>query len=519
MHEGGLGVRDLQHMVDVFSVKLWWWLRQKNSIWAEFMSAKYIKERHPASVEVLRGSPTWRRLVAVRDLAEENLAWCIGEGLVDFWHDRWVGDIPLVQRCARDSYPHFLVCEFFTNEGWDEEKLRRWIPRGVVDEIRQIVIQTGEKDKLLWLPSTSGEFSVASAWEEIRYHKSSSLVMRMIWDSVVPLKFSLLAWRAVYGYLPVDRTMQRRGVQMASKCSCCDQVESVLHLFVHGRVARDVWRHYFRAFGLSFREFHSVPSLLMAWRMSAPAERHVRCVVPVIVLWFIWIGRNEAVFQGAQFSAARIIAQVDNFLFVLGKSCCVTKGFVKTDELVYISKLFTWRKATKVGFRVIRWVKPLEGDLKLNTDASVRDGVAYGGGVLRDHNGDVVWAFYKEFGDISILEAETRALMFGLSIALEREAFGLLVEVDSKVLVSLVEKQSTSSWSICYLLSSIRHLLRVLQGRLSHVYRQANSVADAIASFPFIHQGVIHHLPSSIMAVVNLDKVGIPQVRRFHVRE
>lgn len=36
---------------------------------------------------------------------------------------------------------------------------------------------------------------------------------------------------------------------------------------------------------------------------------------------------------------------------------------------------------------------------KLNIDASVVCGLATGGGVLRDHEGKMIFAFYQEFGE------------------------------------------------------------------------------------------------------------------------
>lgn len=40
------------------------------------------------------------------------------------------------------------------------------------------------------------------------------------------------------------------------------------------------------------------------------------------------------------------------------------------------------------------WTKPLYGQFKLNTDTSVVASLASGGGLVRDHSGKLIFAFY-----------------------------------------------------------------------------------------------------------------------------
>ncbi|XP_019166530.1 PREDICTED: uncharacterized protein LOC109162265 [Ipomoea nil] len=86
--EGGVGFQRMQELVDAASVKLWWNFRKGNSLWSQFLIAKYCKETHP----VVRGwqyndSHVWKRMVQIRDIAEPQIAWRIGEGKVNVWWD------------------------------------------------------------------------------------------------------------------------------------------------------------------------------------------------------------------------------------------------------------------------------------------------------------------------------------------------------------------------------------------------------------------------------------------------
>lgn len=51
--------------------------------------------------------------------------------------------------------------------------------------------------------------------------QSSLYFSKLIWHHVIPLKWSLIAWIAVNGRLPMDDVIQRRGIQLASQCNCC----------------------------------------------------------------------------------------------------------------------------------------------------------------------------------------------------------------------------------------------------------------------------------------------------------
>nr|XP_027067876.1 uncharacterized protein LOC113693535 [Coffea arabica] len=119
VEEGGLGFRLFEDVAKVFSCKLWWKLRGQASIWAMFMHVKYIRGGHPLLVSTDHPSPVWCHLLEVRDLAEGNIRWCLAEGLVNFWLDRWCSDVPLASLVPRPK-SHRLVGKFFLSDGWDE---------------------------------------------------------------------------------------------------------------------------------------------------------------------------------------------------------------------------------------------------------------------------------------------------------------------------------------------------------------------------------------------------------------
>ncbi|XP_071901141.1 uncharacterized protein [Coffea arabica] len=101
---------------------------------------------------------------------------------------------------------------------------------------------------------------------------------------------------------------------------------------------------------------------------------------------------------------------------------------------------------------------------------------------MRDHCGRVIFAYYKEFGELDVLEVEAQSLREGLATCATRAVCTLIVESDSKVLVQLVNSEVVSKWTVCNVPREIRHFLRQMNAPLHHVFREANSVADALAS-------------------------------------
>ena len=128
------------------------------------------------------------------------------------------------------------------------------------------------------------------------------------------------------------------------------------------------------------------------------------------------------------------------------------------------------------------WRRPANPFVKLNTDASVLQGRAYGGGLLRDHKGRLIFVYYKEFGEANVVLVERFLLLYGLQICKNRMVDNLLVEVDSVSLVRLVTSKMVSKWPLCNVLRRIRALLWGFPLSVTHIFREANTSADRLVA-------------------------------------
>ncbi|MQL86144.1 hypothetical protein Taro_018684 [Colocasia esculenta] len=136
--------------------------------------------------------------------------------------------------------------------------------------------------------------------------------------------------------------------------------------------------------------------------------------------------------------------------------------------------------------RIIPWLTPPLGRLKLNVDGTFKmtSGEAGGGGILRDHEGKMCWAFARAYHGLkSSLAAKALALRDGLSICCSKGITEVLVETDSLNLLQIVTKQISCPWDFACIMQHIATKKQELEAEISHTPREANRVADCLASF------------------------------------
>lgn len=146
----------------------------------------------------------------------------------------------------------------------------------------------------------------------------------------------------------------------------------------------------------------------------------------------------------------------------------------------------------------MKWMKPPLGWFKLNTDGSSiqQRKVAGGGGVLRDGFGNWVVGFSIGFDFRSSVFAELSALRGGLIIAKSLGIKKIVVELDAKVVVSLITNSSKTKKSINSTVMDCKNLLQGFEEYIiQHTYREGNRVADVLAKMGSyqVDKFLIHH--------------------------
>ncbi|XP_071918763.1 uncharacterized protein [Coffea arabica] len=212
---------------------------------------------------------------------------------------------------------------------------------------------------------------------------------------------------------------------------------------------------------------------------------------------------------------------VESFVGHLGRAKVLTTAHFRGDSDDPWRALAT-RRRSKIRFLAIAWRRPPLHCVKLNTDASICDGQGAGGGLLRDHESKIIFAFYNEFGEVDVLTAECLALLHGLRMCSVAFRERLLVEVNSNSLALLVSSRGSSQWPLCNFVRQIRHLVLSFSAAVRHTFREGNSAADRLAGSKLGRDWVttsLANLPGEVRAAVLLDGRGFANVRVQRIRE
>ena len=97
------------------------------------------------------------------------------------------------------------------------------------------------------------------------------------------------------------------------------------------------------------------------------------------------------------------------------------------------------------------------------------------------------------------MESEAKALLNGLQLLLDfgLEVYPILIESDSQILVEMVQQQHISSWKLWHLSQEIFSKLSLFNFQITHVYREGNAVADALANLGVRDRELSIYTPSS----------------------
>lgn len=98
-----------------------------------------------------------------------------------------------------------------------------------------------------------------------------------------------------------------------------------------------------------------------------------------------------------------------------------------------------------------------------------------------NHLGQVAGGFFEFIGTQSNIYAELQAICTGLSLCIQLNLARVWIETDSKVAILLISQQG-GHWSYQHILTKIRNLLKMIEYRISHIFREGNAVADRLAN-------------------------------------
>lgn len=186
-------------------------------------------------------------------------------------------------------------------------------------------------------------------------------------------------------------------------------------------------------------------------------------------IWNLWKWRNALAFRNDDFKGnkvAAILQQVKDY-----DKAWVSLGGKHSRQLVEVQ---------------VRWIAPRTLWVRLNTDGSVKEGRATTAGILKDCDGKWLKGYVRFIGVCSVPMAELWGIVSGLQIAWESGYKRVCLDTDLQLEVLLLCKPVDSCHPLASLLSLARSFLcRDCDVQFRHTFREANRVADALASIAF----------------------------------
>ena len=173
--------------------------------------------------------------------------------------------------------------------------------------------------------------------------------------------------------------------------------------------------------------------------------------------------------------------------------------------------------------RHIKWRRPSNGWCKLNTDGASRGnpGLATAGGVMRDENGEWQGGFAVNIGICSATLAELWGVYYGFVIAWENGIRRLEVEVDSATVVGFLKTGIHDAHPLSFLVRLCYGFIsRDWLVKISHVYREANCLADGLANYAFSLSFGVHYfelVPEHVASILLEDVYGITRSRQVYL--
>ena len=132
----------------------------------------------------------------------------------------------------------------------------------------------------------------------------------------------------------------------------------------------------------------------------------------------------------------------------------------------------------------IQWIPPPDGWFKMNSDGSVIDNSkATCGGLVRDPTGRFLGGFVANLGSCPVTVAELWGVYYVLQFAWNSGFNRILVEIDSLSALQLIHNSPNRSHPYAAAIRLVKEYLdKPWEVHLSHVSREANKVADGLAS-------------------------------------
>ncbi|XP_060183374.1 uncharacterized protein LOC132613382 [Lycium barbarum] len=221
-------------------------------------------------------------------------------------------------------------------------------------------------------------------------------------------------WIVWHRKLPVDDVLAFMGINLASICRCCmvPQQETMIHMFLTGEFAVDIWQVFATAVGVNGPFVQINQAITKWWTAKCNSKlRPLYQAAPSIIMYHLWKRRNTIV-HGGRISRNQVLYGINQHLVQLAKQ--LYPGLTLPDnwpQLVHVLEVHQ----PYITCTTVQWLVRPTGWFKCNTDGAYKSSTGQSSSAfcIRDSAGDLMFAWASTKAETSSLEAEAKAILEG----------------------------------------------------------------------------------------------------------
>ncbi|KAL0908144.1 hypothetical protein M5K25_022618 [Dendrobium thyrsiflorum] len=262
----------------------------------------------------------------------------------------------------------------------------------------------------------------------------------------------------------------------------------------------------------------SIVGMLKLWFVDY--KGHIRNIIPSLILWYLWMERNNSHFNGIAMCHLRIIQKVIHKIGALYSANLISgdsfKNYLFSMDAFGID--LPMANVQRMP-RAVVWLKPLVNYFKLNVDTVTVNSVWGCGGLIWESNGDFIFGFAGPSPISDVKFAINYTILYGLNIFLSLGINNVVIEVSSNLFGNSFIWLDTTEFcspNLFYMRRDIINLLTKLNCDFSKVNAKGNVCANVISIWGCDLDSMVDlitpQLSNQITGLIALDKIGLPYV-------
>ena len=236
----------------------------------------------------------------------------------------------------------------------------------------QVSVDPLHEDKLVWIPSKDGEFSIRSTYHALRTVKPRVGWARLIWFKGRIPKHSFITWFALRNALKTRSRLHFWGISPTASCLFCSTgIETESHLFSECSYGRQIWGLVTRQLGFSRQSLGWADEVLWCIDRFVGCLGTVQCLLFCSFVYHLWCERNRRLHDGEELGWSQLY-------HLILRDVRERVGFLRLEiddndrnrQVIQNIRLDVGLKIPQA--KQCSWVPPDTGWVMVNTDGSLQ---------------------------------------------------------------------------------------------------------------------------------------------------